>query len=57
MHYIEKFGLDEHLKIINETDKRKYLLSLKGRIAFVLQTSPNDKEFIEYKKLITKERV
>jgi len=33
------------------TDKHQYLLSLRGRIAFVLQTVPNDQEFIEYQKL------
>ena len=52
MHYITKFGLDEHLKRIGETDKQKYLLSIKGRIAFVLQTTPNDKEFLEYKSIL-----
>lgn len=56
MYYITKFGLDEHLKRIGETDKKKYLLSIKGRIAFVLQTTPNDKEFSEYKSLLTKEK-
>ena len=56
MHYITKFGLDEHLKRIGEADKKKYLLSIKGRIAFVLQTTPNDKEFLEYKSLLTKEK-
>ena len=49
MYYINKFGLDQHLKRIGETDKQKYLLSLKGRIAFVLQTTPNDEEVLRYK--------
>ena len=49
MYYINKFGLDQHLKRTGETDKQKYLLSLKGRIAFVLQTTPNDEEFLGYK--------
>lgn len=52
IYYINKFGLDEHLKRIEETDKQKYLLSLKGRIAFILQTTPNDSEFLEYKELL-----
>ena len=56
MYYINKFGLDQHLKRIGETDKQKYLLSLKGRIAFVLQTTPTDREFLEYKSLLTKEK-
>ena len=56
MYYVGKFGLDEHLKRIGDIDKQKYLLSLKGRIAFVLQTTPKDKEFLEYKSLIAKEK-
>jgi retron-type reverse transcriptase len=56
MYYINKFGLDQHLKRIGETDKKKYLLSLKGRVAFVLQTTPTDREFLEYKSLLTKEK-
>ena len=56
MYYINKFGLDEHLEKVGETDKQKYLLSLKGRIAFVLQTIPKDEEFLRYKYIIAKER-
>ena len=57
MYYITKFGLEEHLKRIGDIDKQKYLLSLKGRIAFVLQTTPKDKEFLEYKNIIAKEKI
>ncbi len=49
MYYIEKFGIDEHLKKREIFDKQQYLLSLRGRIAFVLQTIPNDPEFMRYK--------
>ena len=56
MYYIKKFGLDEHLKKVGEIDKQKYLDSLKGRIAFVLQTIKNDEEFLRYKYIIAKER-
>ncbi len=52
MYYINKFGIDEHLKRLGESDKQKYLLSLKGKIAFVMQSLPNDKEFLQYKKII-----
>ena len=52
MYYIRKFGIDEHLKRIGVSDKIKYLNALKGRIAFVLQTLPNDKEFRSYKELV-----
>ena len=54
MHYIQKFGIDEHLKAIGEIDKQKYVNSLKGRIAYILQTIPGDKEFVEYKKAVSK---
>ncbi len=56
MFYINKLGLDEHLKKVGEMNKQKYLLSLKGRIAFVLQTIKNDEEFLRYKYLISKLR-
>ena len=49
IYYIKKFGLDEHLKRLGISDKQQYVLSLKGRIAFVLQTIPNEYEFVEYK--------
>lgn len=51
MYYIQKFGIDEHLNKLGISDKRGYLLSLKGRIAFVLQTLPNNREFLEYKEI------
>ena len=54
IYYIKKFGLDEHLKRLGISDKQQYVLSLKGRIAFVLQTIPNNCEFIEYKNFLVK---
>jgi hypothetical protein len=56
MYYIKKYGLDEHLRKMGVVDKQLYLNSLKGRVAFVLQTTPKDKEFLEYKSLLTKEK-
>jgi retron-type reverse transcriptase len=52
MYYIQKFGIDGHLKRLGVSDKTKHLNSLKGRIAFVLQIVPNDKEFLGYKELV-----
>ena len=52
MYYIQKFGIDEHLNKLGISDKRGYLLSLKGRIAFVLQTLPNNREFLEYRNFL-----
>ena len=57
MYYIKKFGLDEHLNQCGISDKQKYVLSLRGRIAFVLQTVPNDREFLEYQKFIAEARI
>ena len=51
-YYIRKYGIDEHLNRIHQKDKEKYINSINGRIAFVLQTLPEDKEFLSYKKEI-----
>ena len=52
MYYIKKFGVDEHLKKIGQKDKQKYLSSLQGRVAYVLQTRPKDPEFVGYKTFL-----
>ncbi|MBE5745353.1 MAG: RNA-directed DNA polymerase [Clostridiales bacterium] len=54
MYYIKKFGLEDHLRKIGQSDKQRYLLSLKGKIAFVLQTIPDKNEFLEYKELLSR---
>ena len=57
MYYIQKFGLDEHLNKLGISDKRGYILSLTGRIAFVLQTIPNNREFVEYRNFLNANRL
>ena len=57
IYYIKKFGLDELLKRLGISDKQQYVLSLKGQIAFVLQTIPNNCEFIEYKNFLDSIRI
>lgn len=52
MYYIKRFGIDSHLKKIGILEKKQYIDSLLGRIAFVLQTIPKDDEFLEYKNLL-----
>jgi retron-type reverse transcriptase len=52
MYYIKKLGIDGHLERQGISDKQKYVLSLKGRIAYVLQTVPNSREFLEYKRFL-----
>lgn len=48
IYYIEKFGLSEHLAHIHsDLTPERYLERLKGRIRYVLQINPQDKEFQE----------
>ncbi len=53
MYYIKKFGLDEHVKKCDISDKQAYALSLLGRIDFVIQTTQSNIEFFEYKKILS----
>lgn len=48
MYYIKKYGLDNHLKYLNITNKNKYINTLIGRINFVLQVESDNKEFRKY---------
>ena len=48
MYYIKKYGLDNHLKYLNITNKNKYFNTLIGKINFVLQVECDNKEFREY---------
>ena len=52
IYYIKKYGLDGHLSKIGCQDKQHFLNSLKGRIAFVLQTIPDDEQFLGYKEFL-----
>lgn len=50
VYYCKKYGVKSHLeKIKSPQDERSYLCSLLGKISFVLQTVPNDAEFLGYK--------
>ena len=52
MHYIRKYGLEDHLnKIGLEKTAEDYLVSLLGKINYVLSVC-SDKEFEEYRKEI-----
>ena len=48
-YYINKFGLNEHLEKINQTNEKYYIKGLLGRINYVLQIDPTNKEFLSYK--------
>ena len=52
IYYINKYGIDDHIKKINVDKKDKYLRSLYGRILFVLSIDSKNKEFIKYKKRV-----
>lgn len=53
IYYINKYGIDSHLKYANiKLNKKQYLNNLYGRILFVLQVNKKDIEFIKYKKRI-----
>ena len=56
IYYIEKFGLESHIQRQGIADSVGYLTSLKGRIAFVLQTCPTDSEFLRYKNFLQGDR-
>ena len=49
LYYINKYGINDHLKRINIKYKNKYLKSLYGRILFVLSVDLKNKEFIKYR--------
>ena len=52
IYYIKNYGIDGHLSKIGEPNKQHYLNSLKGRVAFVVQTIPEDEEFLGYKEFL-----
>jgi len=53
MYYIMKFGLENHMAKVN-IKKANYVPHLLGKINFILQINPIDKEFIEYKAYLNK---
>ncbi len=52
VYYINKYGFDKHMNIV---EKRKTLKSLYGKISFVLSIDSSNKEFIKYKENIKNE--
>ena len=53
MYYIEKYGLNSHLKYLHE-ERRNYLQHLLGQIEFVLFINPRDSKMREYKDNLLK---
>lgn len=56
MYYIKRFGIQSHAERQGITDVSAYLSSLRGQIAFVLQTCPQNSEFKEYKEFLQRHR-
>lgn len=55
IYYIEKYGLDSHLKKCNiNITPARYLNILYGKILYVLQINEDDEEFQKYKEIIKK---
>lgn len=54
MYYIQKYGLDSHLKKLAITNKNKYIMQLYGKILYVLQIDKKNLEFNRYKLNISK---
>lgn len=52
LYFCRKYGVSEHLARIGVENEEAYLKSLLGKICFVLQTSPENAEFAEYKNYI-----
>ncbi len=52
IYYIRKYGVDSHLKRIKIDNKNNYLISLLGKINYILMINKDDRKFIEYKKYI-----
>ena len=52
LYYINKYGIESHIKRKNIINKKKYINSLYGKVIYVLQINQFDKEFINYKMII-----
>lgn len=53
IYFCKKYGIESHLRYINHIgDTKAYASSLLGRVSFVLQIEPGNKEFLEYKEFL-----
>ena len=51
LYFIKKFGFDEHVRF-KKIKQSNYLEHLLGRVSFILQINPDDKEFQDYKRIL-----
>jgi RNA-directed DNA polymerase len=55
VHYIHKYGLDEHLQHISSPlSAEQYLASLRGRVGYALYINKNDDELKRYREYLFK---
>lgn len=53
MYFINKFGIEDHMKTKKITEsKKEYIRKLLGIVNFVLFVNPKDVEFINYKRIL-----
>ena len=53
IYFIKKYGLKSHInRICSDLNEKEYILSLFGRILFVLQIDKGNKEFLKYKDFV-----
>ena len=54
VYYCRKFGVPEHLRSIGSTQEpSRYLAALLGKVNYVLQLTPENREFVAYRKQVT----
>ena len=51
VHYINKFGLNDHLSHTKET-RENYLSHLIGKIEYAIFINPKDKKMLEYLNIV-----
>ena len=52
LYYISKFGIEDHAKKQGISDISGYLMSLRGRFSYVLQTCGKNSEFEKYQEFL-----
>lgn len=55
-YYCKKYGVKEHIKALSlEAEPAAYLAGLMGKVQYVLQIDPENREFLQYRKEIQEE--
>lgn len=55
-YYCKKYGVEEHIRALSlKKDPAAYLAELMGKVQYVLQIDPENREFLQYRKEIREE--